>query len=419
MPMRPRRKRHLLVFDTAYTYKKLLERNITTIVTARDHDGWFDHVWTVHPIAAMFEPDGAPERYGRPVVHSLAPRHTFIEGKFGRFSFLRRFEQLNLLLAQLSLLSLLVRVILKERIDLIRSEEVYFCGVEALLIARLFRIPLLVGVWGNPGAQRLVTGRPLTPRLFRTIGQEEAVERFVLRRADAVMVQNEDNRNYVLGIGIPKERTAIFRLGNAIERRHFDGPSGRPRGDADLEAIGAAAGRPTLLVISRLDSLKLPDHAIRAVKLLADRKRSVTLLMAGEGPMMDELVALAQDFEISDNVKFLGNRDQDWLFRVMPAVTMVVATLAGRALAEAALGAAPIVAYDIDWHRELIETGVTGQLVPYRDVAALADAIERYLDDSDYALRMGGAVRQRVLDMMDPDLANRDQVSVYRRVMQA
>ena len=39
-------------------------------------------------------------------------------------------------------------------------------------------------------------------------------------------------------------------------------------------------------------------------------------------------------------------------------------TLTGRALAEAALGGVPIVAYDIDWHSEAVETGVTGELVP-------------------------------------------------------
>ena len=48
-------KRHMLVFDTAYTWKILNERNIAGIVTGRDHGGWFDHVWTVHPVAGLLD----------------------------------------------------------------------------------------------------------------------------------------------------------------------------------------------------------------------------------------------------------------------------------------------------------------------------------------------------------------------------
>jgi len=40
-----------------------------------------------------------------------------------------------------------------------------------------------------------------------------------------------------------------------------------------------------------------------------------------------------------------------------------------------ALGAAPVVAYDIDWHSDLIESGVTGELVAYKDHVGLADGV--------------------------------------------
>jgi glycosyltransferase involved in cell wall biosynthesis len=411
-----RKRRHMLVFDTAYTYRILVERNIAAIVTGRDHGGWFDHVWTVHPVAGLLEPEDSPARFGRPVVHALAERHTFIEGKFGRFAMLRRFEKLNFALAQAGLLWLLARIAFRNRLQIIRAEEVYFCGVMAWLLARIFRVPLLVGVWGNPRNQREQTGRPLTPRLFRTVREEEAVERFVLKRADRVMIQNEDNRNYVLSLGIPRERTALFRVGNAIERRHFTDPAERPDAAADLAEAGAA-GSDTLLVVARLQAVKLIDDVIRAMRILKDRGRPAKLLLAGEGVYRDALVALADELGVADRVLFLGNRDQDWLWRVVPRVTMVVSPVTGRALAEVALAGAPIVAYDIDWQSELVETGVTGELVPYPDHEKMADAIDRFLADPDYARRMGAAVRRRALEMMDPEANDRMQVDVYRALM--
>lgn len=409
-------KRHMLVLDTAYSWKILNERNIASIVIGRDNQGWFDHIWTVHPIAGLLEPEDSPERYGKPVFHALAPRHTFIEGKLGRFAALRRFEKLNFLLAQMGLLLLLVRLARRERIQLIRSEESFYCGSMSWLLSRILRLPLLVGVWGNPGAQRRQTGRPLMPRLFKTVQQEERVERFVLHRADVVMIQNEDNRNYVLSRGVPRERTSLFRVGNVIERDHFVDPAERPDGSADLAEIGAA-DQPTALVVSRLQKVKLLDHVLRAARVLKDRGRFVLVLLAGDGPYGGELRLLAEDLGVVDRVRFLGDKDQEWLWRVVPKVSMVISPLTGRAMAETALGAAPIVAYDIDWHGELIETGVTGELVPHLDYEKMADAIERFLDDPVYARRMGDAARQRALEMMDPEANDRIQIEVYSRLM--
>lgn len=410
-------KRHLLVFDTAYTWKILNERGIAGIVTGRDQGGWFDHVWTVHPVASLLDPEDSPTRFGRPVVHELAPRHTFIEGKIGRFAALRRFEKLNFLLAQLSLFAMLIGIGLRNRLDIVRSEEVYFAGPMAWLFARLFRKPVLIGVWGNPGAQRKHTGRPLTPRLFRTVAQEERVERFILGRADVVMIQNEDNRNYVLSLGIPREKTELFRVGNIIERHHFTDPAERPGGTADLAEIGADRD-PTALVVARLQPVKLVDHVIRAASVLKERGRFIRVLLAGDGPWREELESLAADLGVADRIMFLGDRDQNWLWRVIPKATMVVSPITGRALTEVALAAAPIVAYDIDWQGELIETGKTGELVPHLDYVGMADAIARFLDDPSYARRMGDAVRARTLEMMDPAANDRMQIEVYRKLIE-
>ena len=66
---------------------------------------------------------------------------------------------------------------------------------------------------------------------------------------------------------------------------------------------------------------------------------------------------------------------------------------------------------------QLVESGVTGELVPYPDHEKMADAIQRFLDDPAYARRMGDAVRVRTLEMMDPEANDRMQVDavVYLR----
>jgi len=56
----------------------------------------------------------------------------------------------------------------------------------------------------------------------------------------------------------------------------------------------------------------------------------------------------------------------------------------------------PIVAYYVDWHKELIHDG-SGVLVPLHDWASMANEAGRLLDDKDRARAMGRLARQTAL----------------------
>jgi glycosyltransferase involved in cell wall biosynthesis len=389
---------------------------MATNVTSRDLDGYFEHVWTCHPVASLLMPECSPGRFGRPVIHPLAPRHTLIEGRIGRYRALAWFPLLNFALAQLGLLRLLLRIVRQEQVGIVRSEDPLYNGVLALIIARLKQRPLAVGVWGNYAVIRNTTGLPIMPRLFRSEKIEERVERFVLRRSDLVMVQNEDNRSFVLAAGVHRDKTAIFRLGNLLHADHFVDPAQRASGRPDLAALGVG-DEPTLLVISRLEKVKMVDDVIEAVAQLKHRGRKVTAIFVGDGPLRSSMEDLARKLGVSDQIILCGNRDQPWLARVIPAVSVVISPLTGRALAEAALGAAPVIAYDVDWQPEVIRPGETGELVSVGDIVAMAAAIERLLGDPAYARRVGVNLREEMAELMDLEDLTRTQREIYETLL--
>jgi glycosyltransferase involved in cell wall biosynthesis len=346
----------------------------------------------------------------------LDDRNTMIEGRIGRYRGLAWFPILNFILAQIDLLILVRSILRKERIPIVRAEDPLYNGLLALLFRNGGRRALMIGVWGNPAKVRAHTRTPLFPRLFRKVWVEEKVERFVLPRADLAMAQNEDNRRFLLDQGVRPERTWIFRLGNLLHPAHFTPPAERADGRPDLAELGVL-GKPTLLSIARLEPLKLIDHIIRVVRLLKDRGRIAYALLAGDGSLHVEMAALAKELGVADQIVFCGNRDQQWLARVIPHVTVVMSPLNGRALGEAALGGRPVVAYDMDWHSELVTTGETGELVEYFDVAAMAEATERLLADPQYADRAGAALRERTLQLLDPAAGDAAQIEAYEHVL--
>ena len=409
------KKRHLLVCDTAYTYEFLVERNLTEFVTCKDVNGYFDHVWTVHAVASLFCSATSGLRYGRPVLRELNERHTHIEGKIGRFNKLGWFPALNFALAQGELIWFLLKLIKKKRIEIIRTEDPYFNGMLGLILSTMRNLPLVTGVWGNPDAIRENTNKLLSSK-FKWLWVEKLVERVVLKRSSTILVQNFDNMEFVLRQGIDKDKIAITRIGSALDAVHFVAPDKRESGIADLEALGVTE-EEVLMCIFRLEEMKLPDHLVRIVALLKGRGCNVKGLFVGDGSLREPLVALSEELGVADQIVFCGNRDQIWLSRVIPLISVVVSTLTGRALAEAALGGVPIVAYDIDWHGEAVETGVTGELVPYANYSLMADAIEKIIKNEEYGHMIGENIRERMLKMMDPHASDNALIDVYDKLL--
>jgi len=409
--------RGLLVLDMSYSLEAIRERKLEHSVTCRDLDGFFEHVWTVHPAATLVTSDRWTERFGRPVFHQLSPRHTFIEGKVGRFSFLRPFGALNFLLSQINLVAILVKLIRKRDISAVRAGSPLYTGLLGWVLSRISGIPLVLRIGENYDRSYQATGQPMQPRIFRKRWVEKIVERFVFARSDLVAGANQDNLDFALSNGARKERSTLFRYGNLVDQQHFTDPQDREDGRPLLAELGVES-TSFLLYIGRLTPIKLADDVVRVLAELRQRHHKTKALLVGDGPMRQEIVALAATLGVSEDIVLCGNRDQEWLARVIPLAAVVVSPVTGRALTEAALGSAPIAAYDVDWQKELIQTGETGELVTYGNWKGLADATERLLTRSEYARQMGRAARAQALDMMDPQKLNKHEQEQYKALLQ-
>ena len=408
--------RKLLVLDTSYTLEAIVERKLQSSVTCRDLDGFFEHVWTVHPFATLLTSDRWTPRYGRAVATPISERHSFIEGKVGRFAGLKRLFLANFLIGQLGLLLSLRRLIRAEAISVIRVGSPLYLGLFGLALKYLTGVPMVIRVGANHDKTFETTGQPMEPRLMRSRRIEKIVERFVFPRADLVAGANQDNLDFALANGARPERSTLFRYGNLIDARHLVPPAERAVDRAALDALGIEP-RKFLLYVGRLEPVKHPDDVIATLAAVRARGHDVKAVMAGDGRMRAALEAQAAEAGVADAVVFTGNLDQERLALLFPLAAVIVSPHTGRALSEAALGAAPVVAYDIDWQGEIIETGVTGILVPAGDRQGLADAATSMLDDPGKAAALGAALRERALTMLDAEALNEHEREQYRRLI--
>lgn len=401
--------RTILILDMSYTHAMFKERQLEQALESRKLGGYFGKVISVHPLAGLFEAGG--ERFGGPTVTKLDDSHVFVEGKIGVSRRWRFMPPLNLLLAQVRLVRLLLRVAREAKVDVVRVGDPYYLGLMGWVLSRLLRVPLAIRVNFNYDQLYKITKQAAYPRLFLFRSVEKVVERFVFSRCSLVAGANQNNLDYAISNGASREAGVVFRYGNLIHPIHFTEPSTRSNGELMLHEIGMR--QQFLMTVSRLVEMKQPDHNLLVLKRLRELGHEVDFVFVGDGNLRGRLEVMARELGLAGHVFFAGDRPQEWIAAVLPHARLVLSPHMGRALTEACLAAAPIVAYDLDWQGEIIRSGETGELVRAGDWEEMARRAARLLAEPDQAHRLGGNARQAAIRMMDPKLLTDVEVSAY------
>ena len=258
----------------------------------------------------------------------------------------------------------------------------------AFLYARVSRVPfvLWVGIWSHPQTFFHRISRPVTRSLFRN-----ADALVVYGSHVASYIEQESGRIDHTFVAVQSVENERFRVGEPAFARLS---RGRPAGVLEACFVG------------RLEEEKGLDILMRALSLTGE---GITLTVVGSGGTEPELAALAESLGVSDRVRFAGRISQEELpgllrsvdCLILPSVsTPRVRETWGLAVNEAMNCGLPVIASNAVGAAAggLVVNGKTGLVVPERDPAALALALESLADDPDARAAMGRAAFARVLD---------------------
>ena len=184
---------------------------------------------------------------------------------------------------------------------------------------------------------------------------------------------------------------------NAIDVETFRVPRARPALMASMSSTGSTGamddGRAAhVLYVGRLEPRKGVPHLIRA---MADVQRDLPqarLIVVGDGPDREALVALART--VGAQVTFAGRVDDDELPAYFQASDVVCSPAMGGesfgiVLLEAMACGKPIVASGIEAYDTLVGDANCGTLVPPGDASALAAALRSLLGDENLRRTFG------------------------------
>jgi glycosyltransferase involved in cell wall biosynthesis len=209
-----------------------------------------------------------------------------------------------------------------------------------------------------------------------------AIERLVLRRADAAHAPNADVPRILRRKGMRDQPIAVVPLGVEVERF----ASAQPM---DLSYVPA----PRVGFIGRFEPVKGIDVLVDAFGRLRTR---ASLVAVGDGPQRDHL-----NHQSVYRLPPLAYEQVPSLLKALDVVVLPSVTILplhreqfGRVLVEAMAAGVPVIGSSSGAIPEVI--GDAGLVVSERDPAALADAIDRVLTQADLRQMLVERGRRRV-----------------------
>lgn len=221
----------------------------------------------------------------------------------------------------------------------------------------------------------------------RPAWQRRLVRRMFHRARLCIALGARDRAFLEAGLGVDPARIAV--LHNAV-------PDPGPPPDRS-----AREGPVRLLFLGHLSDRKGVGELLAALADSALRARTWRLDLAGGGEV-ERFRAEAARQGLAERCRFQGwvGQEQAWALLRAADILVLPSHAEGQAMAllEAMAHGLAIVATPVGAHGEAVRDGIEAVLVPPGDVALLARAIARLLDDPGERARLGAAARARYLE---------------------
>lgn len=230
------------------------------------------------------------------------------------------------------------------------------------------------------------------------------------RRASFIFFQNPDDRQLFADRRLGDEGKYRMFIGPGVDLQEFrHAPSDTRRSDEVVRFV----------CVARLIWQKgIREYIDAAERVLAERPGQVEFLLVGD---YDEQHPDCVDEAFVDAAVARGVvRHIRWTDRLPEVLASCHVSVlhsyregAPRAILEASAMALPTIGSDAVGVRELVRPGRTGLITPLKDVAALATAMLRFVDEPEFREACGRAALRGIAEPLSLQNASRAQLEMY------
>lgn len=219
--------------------------------------------------------------------------------------------------------------------------------------------------------------------------------RYVLRHADAVrVVSREQKRKLVEKLELAPESVHVVPIGVSFKS------TSKSKDACKAEVHSALPGHKVVLFVGRLYAPKNLDLWIDVAEQVIRQEPGVRFLLAGNGPLYDELLVRVKNARLDQSIIFLGSVPYGNLSEVYGAADLFLLTSHyegfGRVLVEAAISGVPVVSTNCAGPADVVVHGKTGFLCEPGNKDELIQCVLALLRDQPKLEQFGKAARSHV-----------------------
>ena len=282
-------------------------------------------------------------------------------------------------------------------------------GFAGRTAAWLAKIPLIIHT-----AHGLVVHENLSS-IKRTI--YKFLERWIGKKTSAFIVVTDKVGEELIKTGIA-EKNKIHRIYNGINLDDFSKLNESSRTNS-REKFNIRNDETVIGTLSRLVPDKGLKDLIKAFALIHESNPKTKLVIAGAGPLKDELVTLTEKLKINDNVIFIG-----WQNDVPQTLSLFdifcLPTLRegfGYVFLEAQAAGIPVIATKISPLTETMHDGESAILVPPNSPEEISTAIQKILGDESLRTRLTENGLKNVRERFDQKNQLNEIVKLYNSLL--
>lgn len=322
----------------------------------------------------------------------------------------------------------------KSPIKVLKSLNIFKYGKEALSLRLLYTLILFLdkqfdiihchfgpngikGVFlkelGVPG-KYITTFHGYDVNCYPKIAGDDVYKHLFIN-GDIFTANTNFTKQQLIKLGCNPDKIVILPVGFRVERFKFT-----TRKIQEGEFI-------KILTVGRLVEKKGHKYALRAIAKVIKKHKNIRYIIAGYGPLRDELENLISELGIKRFVEFRGSVDQNEILKlyqeahifVLPSVTSSEGDREGQALVlqEAQATGLPVVSTLHNGIPEGVLDGKSAFLVPERDVDALAERLEFLIEHPEKWAEMGRYGRKFVEEKYDINKLNQQLVNIYQNLI--
>lgn len=297
----------------------------------------------------------------------------------------------------------LKKILQKKKVGLIHA-RFGLTGAEILPIKRKLGIPMLTSFHGFD--------LPSNRKSYKKYGWRL---KSLFKSGEAFTVTSKNMRDILIRYGCPKNKIFVHHSGINVDKFKF-----KPRRIPKDQNI-------ILLSVGRLVEKKGMDDLIDAFYKVQKAYHSISLCIAGDGPLRKKLSEKVEKLGLEKKVKFLGEIRHNQVMKEMEkAHLFALASTKDRngnqegipnVLKEAMASGLPIISTRHAGIPELVSNGKSGFLVKEKNPNEFAKKLLELINSPDKWEKMGNEGRKKVVKSYNIEIQISHLESIYERVL--